>query len=83
MRNGDHIIGLLQEMLPNNVLTFNLGWKQDDKALDEFTDVRELQAQLKTAGIPFVSEANPKTTVPVIFTRTNPDGNTMRFDQHR
>ena len=47
MKNGDHAIGLFQGMFDKNVLTFNPGWSQDAQQLKEFTDVRELQRQLK------------------------------------
>ena len=43
MKNGPHLIGLFQGMFEKNILTFNPGWDQDAKAVDGFTDVRELQ----------------------------------------
>jgi len=50
LKNRDHVIGLFQGMLERNMLTFNPGWDQDAKALEAFTDVREIQRQLKAAG---------------------------------
>ena len=47
MKNGDHVIGLFQGMFDKNILTFNPGWNSDAQPLSEFTDVRELQRQLK------------------------------------
>ncbi|MGC0238932.1 hypothetical protein [Arthrobacter sp. SD76] len=47
MKNGHANIGLFQGMLEKNVLIFNPGWNQDAEALGSFTDVRELQRQLK------------------------------------
>jgi lactoylglutathione lyase len=47
LKNGDHIIGLFQGMFDKNILTFNPGWDQSAQKLPAFTDVRELQRQLK------------------------------------
>src|SRR5206468_3031410 len=51
LKNGDHIIGLFQGMFEKNVLTFNPGWDQSAQKLAAFTDVRELQRQLKSQGV--------------------------------
>ena len=51
IKNGDHVIGLFQGMFERNILTFNPGWDNNAKALDFFTDVRELQRQLKARGV--------------------------------
>src|SRR3970282_26090 len=56
MKNGDTIIGLFQGMFEKNILTFNPGWDSNAQKLDSFTDVRELQRQLKAQGVEFVSE---------------------------
>ncbi|MDQ1596410.1 MAG: hypothetical protein QOH40_2966 [Arthrobacter pascens] len=82
MRNGDTVIGLFQGMFEKNMLTFNPGWNQDAKALDSFTDVRELQRELKAQGTPFVSEADEATTGPASFIVVDPDGNPVLVDQH-
>ena len=59
VKNGDHVIGLFQGMFEKNILTFNPGWNSDAKPLSKFTDVRELQRQLKERGVSMVSEAPP------------------------
>ena len=82
MKNGAHVIGLFQGMFEKNTLTFNPGWSQDAQALDEFTDVRELQRRLKAAGVPFVTEADETTSGPASFVVTDPDGNPILVDQH-
>src|SRR6185436_21186951 len=65
MKNGDHaIVGLFQGMFENNILTFNPGWNSDAQPLKEFTDVRELQRQLKDRGIQMITEADESTTGP-------------------
>ena len=83
LKNGDHIIGLFQGMFDKNMLTFNPGWDQDAKPLAEFTDVRELQRQLKRQGVAFESEADEATQGPASFMAIDPDGNPLLVDQHR
>ncbi len=58
LRNGDTVIGLFQGMFERNTLTFNPGWDRDTNALTTFTDVRELQRQLKAQGVEFASEVD-------------------------
>ena len=82
LKNGDHVIGLFQGMFENNLLTFNPGWDQDAKPLASFTDIRELQRQLKGQGVSMISEADETTTGPASFMIADPDGNTILVDQH-
>ena len=82
LRNGDHVIGLFQGMFEKNMLTFNPGWDQNARPLEQFTDVRELQRRLKAQGVPLVAEADEGTTGPASFVVTDPDGNPILFDQH-
>lgn len=82
MKNGDHVIGLFQGMFEQNILTFNPGWDSNANQLAAFTDVRELQRQLKTQGVVFESEADETTTGPAHFILTDPDGNLILIDQH-
>jgi catechol 2,3-dioxygenase-like lactoylglutathione lyase family enzyme len=51
LKNGDHVIGLFQGMFEKNILTFNPGWDSNAQQLATFTDVRELQRQLKAQGV--------------------------------
>jgi lactoylglutathione lyase len=83
MKNGDHLIGLFQGMFEQNILTFNPGWNQDAQSVDPFTDVRQLQRQLKASGIALTTEADESTTGPASFTLVDPDGNAVLVDQHR
>lgn len=83
LKNGDCVIGLFQGMFENNILTFNPGWDQSANALDEFTDVREIQRHLKEQGVELLTEADASTSGPAHFMLTDPDGNTILFDQHR
>lgn len=83
LKNGDHIIGLFQGMFERNMLTFNPGWNQDAQNLESFTDVRELQRQLKVQGVTLKAEADETTTGPASFIVIDPDGNPILVDQHR
>ena len=83
LRNGDHVIGLFQGMFEANILTFNPGWNQAAENLDSFTDIRELQKQLKAQGVELMTEADESTTGPASFMAVDPDGNTILVDQHR
>ena len=82
LKNGDHIIGLFQGMCEKNILTFNPGWDQEARKLPSFTDVRELQRQLKAQGVKFEQEADESTTGPASFVAVDPDGNPILVDQH-
>ena len=82
MKNGDTNIGLFHGMFENNILTFNPGWNSNGQALGEFTDVRELQRQLKANGVEMMAEADESTTGPGSFMIADPDGNTILVDQH-
>jgi lactoylglutathione lyase len=82
MKNGVQNIGLFQGMFENNILTFNPGWNSDAQPLGEFTDVRELQRQLKAKGVSMITEADESSTGPASFMIADPDGNTILVDQH-
>lgn len=82
LKNGDHAIGLFQGMFEKNILTFNPGWDGNAQKLSTFTDVRELQRQLKAQGVQLVTEADESTTGPASLMIADPDGNTILLDQH-
>lgn len=82
LKNGDHVIGLFQGMFEKNILTFNPGWDQNAQKLPNFTDIRELQKQLKAQGVTFVQQADETTTGPASFVIVDPDGNAILVDQH-
>jgi len=83
LKNGTTNIGLFQGMFENNILTFNPGWDHEGKETGEFTDVRELQKQLKEQGIALTQEADDSTEGPANIVVTDPDGNQILIDQHR
>ena len=82
LKNGEHVIGLFQGMFEKNMLTFNPGWDSNAQKLAAFTDVRDLQKQLKAQGVKLVSEADESTTGPASFMAMDPDGNPILVDQH-
>lgn len=82
LKNGDCAIGLFQGIFEKNLLTFNPGWDRNAQKLDVFSDVRELQRQLKAQGIEVVDEADESTTGPAYFMLIDPDGNPILIDQH-
>lgn len=82
MKNGDALIGLFQGMFEGNILTFNPGWDSEAKLVPGFTDIRDIQRQLKAQGVQFTTEADEGTTGPASFTALDPDGNQILVDQH-
>lgn len=82
LKNGDCIIGLFQGMFEKNILTFNPGWDSNAQKLAAFTDVRDLQRQLKAQDVEFRDEADESTTGPASFLLFDPDGNPILVDQH-
>ena len=82
LKNRDTVVGLFQGMFEQNILTFNPGWDANAQKLDSFTDVRELQRQLKSLGVPIIKEADESSVGPASFVVADPDGNTILIDQH-
>ena len=82
LKNGDHVIGLFQGMFEKNTLTFNPGWDSNARKVASFTDVRELQRQLKAQGVSLQTEADESSTGPASFVALDPDGNPILVDQH-
>ena len=83
LKNENAVIGLFQGMFDKNIITFNPGWDGNAQNLDEFDDVRHIQANLKESGIALTREADETTTGPEYITLTDPDGNNILIDQHR
>ncbi len=82
LKNGDCVIGLFQGMFEKNILTFNPGWDSNAQELASYTDVRQLQRQLKQQGLELVSEADESTSGPGSLMLVDPDGNPILIDQH-
>ena len=82
LKNGSTVIGLFQGMFERNILTFNPGWDGDANTLPAFTDVRDLQRELKAKGVQPITEADETTSGPASFVVEDPDGNQILIDQH-
>ena len=81
MTNGEASIGLMQGMFEKNMLTFIPNQDRNGQQLQMFTDIRDMQKQLKEAGIAFEQEAQ-EGTGPASFLILDPDGNPILVDQH-
>ena len=82
LKNEGCVIGLFQGMFEKNILTFNPGWNQNADSLDSFSDIRDLQKQLKAKGVKMLTEADESSEGPASFTIEDPDGNSILVDQH-
>ncbi len=82
LKNGDHAIGLFQGMFEKNTLTFNPGWDSNATKLESFSDIREIQRELKVHGVQLLTEADETTIGPASFIAIDPDGNPILVDQH-
>jgi len=82
LKNGNALVGIFQGMFKNNILTFNPGWDESAKKLDEFDDVRTIQQHLKDNHIKLEQEADATTSGPASLVFFDPDGNTIMIDQH-
>ncbi len=83
LRNETCVIGLFQGMLARNTLTFNPGWDAEAQDLPDFTDLRDLQRELKKRGLKPEREADENGSGPDYFLLRDPDGNPILVDQHR
>jgi hypothetical protein len=82
MVNGSTVIGLFEGMFDRNMLTFNPGWGPGAAPLDDFVDVREIQAKLQADGIDIMTPTDPDGTAPAHIVVLDPDGNPVLLDQH-
>jgi len=81
MRSGDTVIGLFHGMFDEPILTFNPGIDQQMQQLDDFTDVRDIQAALSGAGIDPIEGTDPHGTDPAHIVLADPDGHRIMVDQ--
>ena len=82
LQNSGTTIGLFQGMFDSNIMTFNPGWDDDASALENFDDVRVLQAVMKERGVALSTEADADGDGPASVTLADPDGNQILIDQH-
>lgn len=83
LKNGNALIGIFNGMFEGNILTFNPGWDENAQNLEDFTDIREIQKQLKNKNLNLLSEADENSSGPASLMLTDPDGNMILLDQHR
>lgn len=83
MKNENSLIGLFQGMFQGNILTFNPGWDENAKNIENFDDIREIQRELKSKGVEINNAIDEKTSGPASLMITDPDGNIVLIDQHR
>lgn len=82
IKNEAVMLGLFQGMFEDNLMTFNPGWDSNAREVEGYTDVRELQRQLKENGITPTVEVDESGSGPGSFMIKDPDGNVIMFDQH-
>lgn len=82
LQNGTTTIGLFQGMFDKNIMTFNPGWDQDQNTLEDFQDVRDIQAALIERGITPTTKTDPTADGPASIVISDPDGNSILVDQH-
>lgn len=80
--NDGCVIGLFEGMFERNMMTFNPGWDQNAQPVENFKDIRELQASCKAQGIEIQNEIGEASQGPASFMIVDPDGNPILFDQH-
>lgn len=83
MKNENAHLGLFQGMFEGNILTFNPGWDENARDLENFDDIREIQQHLKSSGLSLSSETDEKSEGPGSLSLSDPDGNMILIDQHR
>lgn len=81
LANGETIIGLFQGMFEKNILTFNPGLDNRMERVDDFTDVRDIQAALTEAGVELSETVDPGSSGAGHVSLVDPDGNPILIDQ--
>ena len=81
MRNSDTVIGLFHGMFDEPILTFNPGIDQQMQQLDDFIDVRDIQAAILAGGIDLIEDTDPVGDDPAHIVLADPDGHRIMVDQ--
>ena len=82
LQNDASTIGVFEGHVEKNTLTYNPGWARDCSTLPEYDDVRDIQAQLKAAGIEITKSTDESGNGPSHILIMDPDGNPILIDQH-
>jgi len=51
MKNEDVLIGLFEAMFNGNILTFNPGWDQNAKDIEDYQDIRNIAENLEKQNL--------------------------------
>lgn len=82
LKNGETTIGLFHGMFDGNILTFNPGLTNRMEQIDQFSDVRQIQAHLDDEGVKLQTRVDDSSASgPASVTLIDPDGNTILIDQ--
>jgi catechol 2,3-dioxygenase-like lactoylglutathione lyase family enzyme len=82
LANGTTLLGLFTGMFEGHILTFNPGLTNTQLLLAEFTDVRDIQAELVARGVELTESADTSGDGPAHLALLDPDGNSILIDQH-
>jgi lactoylglutathione lyase len=69
-------------MFERDTLTFNSGLDSNASKLNTFTEVRDLQRELKAQSVPPTPRADETSTGPASFASLDHDGNPILVDEH-
>ena len=82
LKNGETTIGIFVGMFEGSILTFNPGLTNKMERIEDFADVREIQAQVSDAGIELDEGIEDENTDgPASISLRDPDGNQILIDQ--
>ena len=82
LKNGESTIGIFAGMFEDNIITFNPGLTNRMEQIEEFVDVREIEARLDEAGIEIHTRVEEGSdSGPASITLIDPDGNPVLIDQ--
>jgi len=81
LQNGSARIGLFQDIIDENLLTFNPKWNENKQTTADMEDVREIAQKMTTAGFS-PEESSLDGEGPAYFYLKDPDGNKLLFDQY-
>lgn len=83
LKNGEATIGIFSGVIDANILTFNPGLTSRMERIEQYTDVRQIQARLEEAGLHIDTPVDPEAgdSGPAWLTLADPDGNQIMIDQ--
>lgn len=82
LKNGETTIGLFHGMFEGNILTFNPGLTNRMERIEQYVDVRHIQATLEGAGVELAERVPDDADAgPASIALVDPDGNTILVDQ--